>query len=148
MAIGDRGEDNNFPPNEILKNEGGYFLSISEQLEKEKKIKQEIHKLKKLYKDFTKEKLKAIDGLINRASFTKITLEELEEDLMKNGLTELFEQGEQSFMRERPETKQYTTFLQRYSQVMKQLLDLLPVEVAKQEQDALTQYLERKKNRK
>ncbi|WP_287508608.1 hypothetical protein [Veillonella sp.] len=148
MATGDRGEDNNFPPSEIFKNEGGYFLSISEQLEKEKKIKQEINKLKKLYKDFEKDKSKAIDGLINRAAFTKITLEELEEDLMVNGLTELFEQGEQSFMRERPETKQYTTFLQRYSQVMKQLLDLLPIELAKQEQDALAQYLERKKNRK
>ena len=98
-------------------------MSISEQLEKEKKIKQEINRLKKLYKEFDKDKAKALEGLINNAAFMKVTLNELREDLIRNGVTELFEQGEQSFMRERPEYKVYSTFIQRYSQVMKQLID-------------------------
>ena len=126
-----------------MREKGGLFLSISEQLEKEKKIKQEINRLKKLYKEFDKDKAKALEGLINNAAFMKVTLNELREDLIRNGVTELFEQGEQSFMRERPEYKVYSTFIQRYSQVMKQLIDLLPVEEKKVEEDALMDFVKK-----
>ena len=120
-------------------------MSISEQLEKEKKIKQEMNRVKKLYKDFPKEKAKALEGLIHEAAFMKISLEELRNDLLKNGLTELFEQGEQAFMRERPETGVYTKFIQRYSGVMKQLIDLLPVEIKKEENDKLMEFVKKGK---
>lgn len=123
-------------------------MSISEQLEREKKIKQEINRLKKLYKDFEKDKVKALEGLINEAAFMKVSLEETRKDIIKNGLTELFEQGEQCFNRERPEVKIYTSFMQRYSGVMKQLIDLLPVEVKKEEEDELMQFLKKGKIKK
>ena len=127
---------------------GVIFLSISEQLEREKKIKQEINRVKKLYKDFERDKIKVLEGLINEAAFIKISLEDLRLDLTRNGLTELFEQGEQSFNRERPEVKIYTTFMQRYSNVMKQLLDLLPVEIKKDEVDQLMQFIQKGKLKK
>lgn len=121
-------------------------MSISEQLEKEKKVKQEINRIKKLYKDFPKEKARALEGLINEAAFMRISLEDTRNDLMKNGLTEIFEQGEQCFKRERPECKIYSTFMQRYSGVMKQLIDLLPAEeVKKEEEDELMQFIKRSK---
>lgn len=120
-------------------------MNISEQLEREKKIKQEINKIKKIYKDFPKDKTKVIEGLINEAAFIKVSLEDTRTDLIKNGLTELFEQGEQSFNRERPEVKIYTTFMQRYTGVMKQLLDLLPIEVKKEEADALMNFIKKGK---
>jgi hypothetical protein len=145
VALGDRIGYNNFPPNEILKIGGGIFLSISEQLERDKKIKQEINKIKKIFKDFPKDKTKVLEGLINEAAFMKVSLEDTRTDLIKKGLTELFEQGEQSFNRERPEVKIYTTFMQRYSGVMKQLIDLLPVEVKKQEADALMEFIKKGK---
>ncbi|AQS03513.1 hypothetical protein CLBEJ_02350 [Clostridium beijerinckii] len=143
--MGDRIGDNNFPPNEILKIGGGIFLSISEQLERDKKIKQEINKIKKIFKDFQKDKTKVLEGLINEAAFMKVSLEDTRADLIKKGLTELFEQGEQSFNRERPEVRIYTTFMQRYSGVMKQLIDLLPVEVKKQESDTLMEFIKKGK---
>lgn len=121
-------------------------MEIYEQLEKEKKIKQEVNRIKKLYKEFNKDKAKILEGLINEASFMKLTLEELRIDISKNGLTELFEQGEQKFNRERPEVKQYTTFIQRYSQVMKQLIDLLPPEEKKEEEDKLMAFVKKGKN--
>ena len=40
-------------------------MKISEQLEREKKIKQEINRLKKIYKDLPKDKAKVVDGLIH-----------------------------------------------------------------------------------
>ncbi|SKA89651.1 hypothetical protein SAMN05428976_11339 [Clostridium sp. USBA 49] len=123
-------------------------MSIYEQLDKEKRIKQEINRIKKLYKDFPKDKTKVLEGLINEASFMKVSLEDTRADLLKNGLTELFVQGEQSFNRERPEVKIYTTFTQRYSQVMKQLIDLLPPEIKKEEQDELMEFLKKGKIKK
>lgn len=123
-------------------------MSISEQLEKEKKIKQEINRIKKLYKDFPKEKSKVFEGLINEVSFIRISLEEVRKDLIKNGLTELFEQGEQSFNRERPEVKIYSNFMKIYSSAMKQLIDLLPTEIKKEESDALMNFLQKGKIRK
>lgn len=118
---------------------------ISLQLEKEKQIKQEINRIKKTYSNLTKEKLKVIDGLIHEAAFIKLSLEELREDLMKNGFTELFEQGEQSFHRERPQCKIYTSFIQKYSVVMKQLIELMEVESKGQESDNLINFLKQNK---
>lgn len=118
-------------------------MSISEQLEREKNIKQEINRIKKLYKDFPKEKSKVLEGLINEAAFMKTALEELRKDLIRNGYVELFEQGEQCFNRERPEVKTYTNFMQKYSVVMKQLIDLLPVEIKKEEADKLMDFIKK-----
>ena len=121
---------------------------FKDDLDKEKNIKQEINRIKKLYKDFPKEKSKVLEGLINESAFIKVSLEELGDNLLKNGFTEVFEQGEQRFNRERPEVKIYTTFIQRYSNVMKQLIDLLPVEVKKEEADELLEFLNRNKIKK
>ncbi|WP_122639848.1 MULTISPECIES: hypothetical protein [unclassified Romboutsia] len=121
---------------------------LLQKLEKEKKIKTEINRLKKIYKDFPKEKVKVLEGLIQEAAFMKISLEEMREDLLTNGLTEIFEQGSQSFDRERPQVKIYTTFMQRYSRVMKQLIDLLPEEEKKEEADELLAFLSKGKIKK
>lgn len=145
---GTDGEYLNFPPRGNLRKRGVYFLDISEQLEKEKKIKQEINRLKKLYKDFPKDKVKALEGLIDNAAFLKITLDNLKDNLLKNGVTELFEQGEQSFNRERPEYKVYSTFIQRYATVMKQLIDVLPVEEKTKENDRVADFVKRSKELK
>lgn len=127
---------------------GGIFLSISEQLEREKKIKQEINRIKKLYKDLSRDKVKVVEGLINEASFMKLTLEELREDLFRNGFTELYENGTQVINRERPEAKIYSTMIQRYSNVMKQLIDYMPLEEKEEEQDELIKFLAKGKIKK
>ncbi len=124
------------------------YEQLTEKIEKDKKIKQEINKFKKIYKDLEKEKFKTIEGLISDAAFLKITLCELKEDILENGLTELFEQGEQSFYRERPEVKTYSTFLQRYTGVMKQLIDLMPQSQKNNENDELIEFIKRSKIRK
>lgn len=121
---------------------------IYEQSEKEKNIKQEINRIKKFYKELPKDKVKVMDGLINEAAFMKISLEELREDLLKNGYTEMYENGPQVVKRERPESKIYTTLIQRYSNVMKQLIDIIPGEAQADEKDALVEFLARGKIKK
>lgn len=104
-----------------------------------------MNRIKKIYKEFPKEKVKVLEGLITEASFMKTALEELREDIVKNGYVELFEQGEQAFNRERPEVKIYTNFIQKYTVCMKQLIDLLPPEEKKVESDALIEFVKKGK---
>lgn len=127
---------------------GGIFLEIYEQLEREKKIKKEVNRFKKLYKDLSQDKVKVIEGLIKDAAFMRITLDEFREILIRNGTTEIFKQGKQEMKIERHESKLYLPYIQKYSQVMKQLIDLLPPEEKKKETDALTKFVNRKKNSK
>ena len=123
-------------------------MDISEQLEREKKIKSEINRLKKLYKDLSKDKAKVLEGLIKDAAFMRITLDEFREVLIRHGTTEIFKQGKQEIKVERHESKLYLPYIQKYSQVMNQLIDLLPPEEQKKEADALTEFVNRRKNRK
>ena len=124
---------------------GGIFVKISEQLEKEKKIKQETNRIKKIYKNLGRDKIKFLGGLIHETAFMKISLEDLRNTLTKDGMTELFEQGDQSFIRERPEVKIYTTFIQRYQNGMKILIDLMPGPLKKEENDKLMDFVNKGK---
>lgn len=121
---------------------------IVEQLEKEKLIKAETNKFKKIFKGISKDKAKTLETLIGNAAFLRINLETLQQDLLENGLTELFEQGEQAFMRERPEVKVYSTFLQRYTGVMKQLIDCMPEDDKKDNGNELMEFLNKSKVKK
>ncbi|MCC0627744.1 hypothetical protein IC171_02355 [Clostridioides sp. ES-S-0171-01] len=116
---------------------------IYEQLEKEKKIKQEVSRLKKNYKDLEKEKIKILDGLVNEAAFLKISLEETREILTKEGLTEIFKQGKQEFERERLQVKIYLNFMKLYSSVMKQLIDIIPNNIKQEEEDELIEFIKK-----
>ncbi|HBF5768650.1 TPA: hypothetical protein KOS82_003558 [Clostridioides difficile] len=122
---------------------GGLFKIIYEQLEKEKKIKQEVSRLKKNYKDLEKEKVKNLDGLINEAAFLKISLEGTREILTKEGLTEIFKQGKQEFERERLQVKIYLNFMKLYSSVMKQLIDIIPSDKKQEEEDKLIEFMKK-----
>lgn len=65
--------------------------------------------------------------------------------MLKNGLTELFEQGPNEYTRERPEVKIYNSFFKTYSSVMKQLIDLLPKEVKEDESNELMDFIKKGK---
>lgn len=99
-----------------------------------------------MYKELSKDKVKAFESLISEVAFIKIQLEILKINIMQNGLTELFEQGSQCFERERPQAKLYISLIQRYSTLMKQLIDLMPEEEREREQDALALFLLKKRS--
>src|SRR5690606_25223357 len=99
---------------------------VSATEEKAKKIKAELTRLKKVFKDLPEDKRRIVDGLIQEAAFMRATLEETREIIDREGVIELFEQGAQRFLREHPATKVYASLINRYSAVVKQLIDLLP----------------------
>lgn len=101
-------------------------MDTSRKIEKEKTIKKEIVKLKKLFKALPKDKLKAAEGLINEAAFMRATLAEARETIDNEGILDWFEQGPNAYYREHPATKVYNTMIQRYATVCKQLFDMIP----------------------
>lgn len=64
--------------------------------------------------------------LIEELIFMQGTLTDLKRQIKENGTVEHFENGKQNFLRENPALKSYNVTVQRYSQLYKQLTDLLP----------------------
>ena len=114
--------------------------------EKDRQTKKEMLKLRRLFKNLPKDKMKAADGLIQEAAFMKVTLEETRHVIDQEGILEKFEQGAQKFLREHPATKVYNTMIQRYATVCKQLFDMIPdPDAGKQAEDELMAFVKRSK---
>jgi ADP-heptose:LPS heptosyltransferase len=110
--------------------------------EKQKQIKKEIAKLRRLCKNLPRDRQRAAEGLIQEAAFMRVTLEETRHIIDHEGVLETFEQGSQRFLREHPATKVYNAMIQRYSTVCKQLFELLPdADQAKQAEDELMAFV-------
>ena len=65
-------------------------------------------------------------NLVEEIVFLYDTMGDLKKQIRERGAVELFEQGKQRFMRESPAMKSYTTAVQRYGALYKQLIDLMP----------------------
>lgn len=102
-------------------------MDICESLEKEKRIKQEATKLNRLLKDLDAKKKKAISSLVKNASFMAITLEDLQEEINLNGVTETYQNGaNQSGIKKSATVETYNAMIKNYVIVVKQLTDLIP----------------------
>lgn len=114
---------------EQLINEMSMQLDKKEQNleEKNKKIKKQINRFKKLFKKADENKKKAAEGLIGNAAFMEVTLEELREEIKKNGVKEMYVNGKGQFgFKESVESKTYNAMLKNYISVIKQLNEMLP----------------------
>lgn len=100
---------------------------------KDELIKTEITRLNKIYKDIEIKRKDTIDGLIERAAFMRISLDEMEMNLISDGFVEMFSQSEnqEPYERKRPTADIYNQLNNSYQKIIKQLTDLLPKEVEK-----------------
>nr|DAS21348.1 MAG TPA: hypothetical protein [Caudoviricetes sp.] len=111
-------------------------LSGQALIEKNKKIRKETQKLKKLFKDLPDNKKKMAEKLIENASFMSITLDELKEDIKLYGVKETYVNGKDQFgFKESIESKTYNTMVKNYMNIIKQLNDMLPEEKKINEDD-------------
>lgn len=108
----------------------------SKEETKQSKIKNETKRLNAIYGDIEEKRNSTIQGLIQRAAFMRATLDELEMDLIENGVVEMFSQGDQEpYERKRPTADIYNQMNNSYQKIIKQLTDLLPKEVVKADDD-------------
>lgn len=111
---------------------------------KDERIRGEKQRLKKLYSGMTPARLKLAMGLIERASFLRVELEDLELDLLENGWTEPFQQsrGMDPYDRARPQGQTYQTAVKNYRDTIKQLDSMLPQKVpATTEEDGFDSFV-------
>lgn len=104
---------------------------------KETRTNSEKNRLARFYTDIPKDKKGIIEGLIARAAFMRVTLEDMEADLDENGFVELFTQSEKTdpYERERPVARLYNTMNKNYQSIIKQLSELIPKTDEHKEQD-------------
>lgn len=100
---------------------------------KDERIRGEKQRLKKLYAGMTPARLKLAMGLIERAAFLRVELENLEADLLENGWTEPFQQsrGVDPYDRARPQGQTYQSAVKNYRDTIKQLDSMLPQNTTK-----------------
>lgn len=99
---------------------------INKKEEKQKRIKKEMLKIRKLYKNSNKENLNKIQELIYRASFLLVMAQDMEEELIKiDSFTITTINASQTFTKTNPLLKDYRDTIKSYQSVIKQLDDLI-----------------------
>lgn len=99
----------------------------------EKTIEQRIHaeqlRLRKVFRDLDANKMKVVSPLIDRAAFLAVHLQDLEEDLNKNGWTEEYTNGkDQSGIKRSAAADVHIALTKNLSTINKQLVELVPAE--------------------
>lgn len=92
------------------------------------RIEKEKNRIARKYSKIPKDRRAVADGLIERAAFMRVQLEDMELDLLENGWTELFSQSEKQepYDRARPIGQFYNSVNGSYQKIIKQLTELLP----------------------
>jgi len=111
---------------------------------KEDRINAERERLTDIYKTIEEKRRLTVRGLIERAAYMLVTLQDLEKDLDEKGIWEMFRQGDQEpYERKRPAADFYNQINNSYQKIIKQLSDLLPKEEpkAKEEGDGFDEFV-------
>ena len=118
-------------------------MASKKELTIDERIKKEERRLKRIYKDIAKDNKAIIDGLIRRAAYMRITLEDWEQDIMEHGCTEMFTQSINTppYERERPVARLYNTMNGNYQKIIKQLSDLVPKQEVKTKDDGFDAFV-------
>ncbi|AVM24902.1 MULTISPECIES: hypothetical protein [Bacillus] len=103
-------------------------MAKKKELTKEDRVKKEISRLKKVFKEMPKEAMAVAEGLIVEAAEMRVRLEDIRKDLDENGYDEWFSQSEDQipYERERPQARRYIQMNKNYQSIMKQLGDYIP----------------------
>ena len=118
-------------------------MGTKKKITKDSRIKKEEKRLREIFKDADEDGTAINDGLIQRASYMRITLEDWEEDINKNGIVEMFTQSEKTapYEKERVVARLYNTMNANYQKIIKQLSDLLPDDVKVVDDDGFADFV-------
>lgn len=121
-------------------------MATKKELTKDERIKKEEARLRRIYKNIDEDNKAIIDGLINRAAYMRVTLEDWEKDIDDNGFIEMFTQSEKTapYERERPVIRLYNTMNKNYQSIIKQLSDLVPKYEPEQKDDGFDDFVNKR----
>ena len=108
---------------------------------KNKKIKKELSRFKKIFKDIPENRKKLVEKTIENAAFMSVTLEELSIHIKTYGVKEKYQNGDNQYgYKESIESKTYNNMIKNYITIIKQLNDLLPDEKKINEDDEFDKF--------
>lgn len=110
-------------------------------VQKNKAIKKELNRLKKLFKELPENKKKISEKLIDNAAFMSVSLEELKKDIILYGVKETYVNGKDQYgFKESVESKTYNTTIKNYMAIIKQLNEMLPEDKQINEDDEFDKF--------
>lgn len=108
-------------------------MATKKELTKEQKIKKEIARLKRVFKDLDKNKLQTVESLIKNAAFMAVSLEELQEIINDEGYVVEYQNSEnQKGTKQSDAVKTHIAMTKNHAAIIKQLTDLVPPEKKKE----------------
>ena len=103
------------------------YDSISGYLEKQDRIKKEVSRLKRLFSKIDANKKKLVFTTIEDVAFMTITMQDLRENIVRDGTTVEYKNGENQYgTKQSPDAQLYLQMSQKQTAAMKILLDCLP----------------------
>ena len=93
--------------------------------ERQKRTKAKMRKLKPFLEEVPEEKKYLAQLTIDEIAFLMITLEDLKEKVMRDGVVTEMDQGKYTIDRENPALKSYNVTIQRYNSNLKLLAELI-----------------------
>ena len=120
-------------------------IDESEKEERNKRIKKEMRKLIKIFKDadVDEDKRRYLANAISNLAFMSVLLEDLQQDILEKGYTEHYKNGENQYgTKDSTAVKIYNVTLRNFNALIKTLAAFLPkAEDNNDGQDALAQFL-------
>ena len=103
------------------------YDSVANYLEKNRRIKKEIGRLKRLFKDIDESKKKLVQTTIEDVAFMTITMQDLRENIVRTGTTVEYKNGANQYgFKQSPDAQLYLQMSQKQTQAMKILIDCMP----------------------
>lgn len=120
-------------------------MSTKKDINKDKRILDEIKRLNGIYSKLSKNTKKVVKCLIENAAFMAVTLEDLQKEINLKGVISEYQNGQNQWgTKKSSEVEVYVSLSKNYTQIMKQLSDLIPKETVKQERDGFEEFVEKK----
>lgn len=94
---------------------------------RENRIKDERKRLAKVFENLQEDAKGLAEGLIDNMAYMRIELEDIRDDINKNGRVEMFRQGDQEpYERIRPVANDYNNLISKYTNAFKEVSRRLP----------------------
>ena len=108
-------------------------MATKKELTKDQKIRREITRLKRVFRDLDKNKRQTVESLIRNAAFMAVSLEELQEIINEEGYIVEYQNGEnQKGTKQSDAVKTHIAMTKNHAAIIKQLADLAPPEKKKE----------------
>ena len=113
-------------------------------LKKETRIKRRFKALQSIFENIETDKQIIAENLIKRAVEIEFHLDDLAQEIKKNGFIETYQNGNNQFgTKESTASKSYNSLLKNYNAIIRTLLSILPETQRKEISDGFDEFLNR-----